>query len=508
VANKELEAARNARAGWARAHGVGIPLPGSAGMELATFRVEVGQRRSREGSMATVLEQGARQADGLADRYAAVRALSETLCEPLATEDYVVQSMPDVSPTKWHLAHTSWFFETFILKPHHAGYREIDAAYPFLFNSYYVQAGERHCRAQRGYISRPTVAQVFDYRHHVDAAMQELLQGPGAEDVAPLVEIGLNHEQQHQELMLTDIKHVFSVNPLRPAYRPGAGSDAAIPRPGAGSDAGLPRTGGASDEALQGTGVVGAAALPGNGVAPLRWIGFDGGLHEIGHDGSGFSYDNESPRHRVFLEPYELASRAVTNGEYLEFMAAGGYERAELWLSMGWATVQEQQWSEPFYWERREGEWWHYTLTGMRPVDPAEPASHLSYFEVDAFARWAGARLPTEAEWEVAAATVPVVGNFVEDGQFHPRAASTADGLQQMFGDVWEWTQSQYTAYPGYRAPAGALGEYNGKFMCNQFVLRGGSCATSRSHIRPTYRNFFPPDATWQFTGARLARSL
>jgi ergothioneine biosynthesis protein EgtB len=419
--------------------------------------------------MATVMRE-AGPAAGLAARYAAVRALTESLCEPLVTEDYVVQSMPDVSPTKWHLAHTSWFFETFILKPHLPHYREIDATYPFLFNSYYVQAGERHCRAQRGYISRPTVAEVFAYRAHVDAALHELLGSAAAEQVAPLVEIGLHHEQQHQELLLTDIKHVFSVNPLRPVYRERQPDE--------------PRVAG-----------------------PLEWVGFDGGVHEIGHDGDGFAYDNESPRHRVYLEPFELASRPVTNGEYLEFMADGGYARPELWLSMGWATVQEQQWSEPFYWERRDGEWWSYTLSGMRPVDPAEPAVHLSYFEADAFARWAGARLPTEAEWEVAAAgSVAADGNFVEDGRLHPRPAPAGAGLQQLHGDVWEWTQSQYTAYPGYAPPAGALGEYNGKFMCNQFVLRGGSCATSRTHIRSTYRNFFPPDATWQFTGARLAR--
>jgi ergothioneine biosynthesis protein EgtB len=428
--------------------------------------------------MATVLERVGKDS-ALAQRYAAVRALSERLCEPLATEDYVVQSMPDVSPTKWHLAHTSWFFETFLLKPHLPDYREIDATYPFLFNSYYVQAGERHCRAQRGYISRPTVAEVFAYRHHVDDAMQRLLE-TSADDVASLVEIGLNHEQQHQELMLTDIKHVFSVNPLRPAYRRAA--DAAD-----------------SENA--------ADASAGSMTPPLRWVGFEGGLREIGHAGDGFAYDNESPQHRVYIEPFELASRLVTAGEYLEFMADGGYERADLWLSLGWATVQENEWSEPFYWERRDGEWWHYTLDGMKRVAAEEPVTHLSYFEADAFARWAGARLPTEAEWEVAASTVPVTGSFVESGALHPRAATAAgDGLQQMFGDAWQWTQSQYSPYPGYTAPAGALGEYNGKFMCNQFVLRGGSCATPATHIRPTYRNFFPPETTWQFTGLRLAR--
>ncbi|HSJ23156.1 MAG TPA: ergothioneine biosynthesis protein EgtB [Longimicrobiales bacterium] len=436
--------------------------------------------------MATVVRQDP-AADNLTARYDRVRELSEQLCEPLATEDYVVQSMEDVSPTKWHLAHTSWFYETFILKPHLPGYRELNPAYAYLFNSYYMQAGERHCRAQRGYISRPTVAEVFQYRHHVDEAMRSLLggaavAGPGgnaagegvAADpaaVARLLEIGLNHEQQHQELMLTDIKHVFSVNPLRPAYRTATGSPEASPQ-----------------------------------TPALEWADFEGGLCEIGHDGAGFSYDNESPRHRVWLEPFQLANRLVTAGEYMEFMADGGYQRPELWLSMGWATLQEQDWSEPFYWEQRDGAWMHYTLAGMRPVDPAEPICHLSYFEADAFARWAGARLPTEPEWEVAAATVPVRGNFVEDGVLHPAPASSAGGLQQIFGDVWEWTSSQYTPYPGYTPPPGALGEYNGKFMCNQFVLRGGSCATSQTHIRATYRNFFPPDATWQFSGLRLAR--
>jgi ergothioneine biosynthesis protein EgtB len=420
--------------------------------------------------MGTVLE--AAGSTTLAERYTHVRRFSEALCEPLATEDYVVQSMEDVSPTKWHLAHTTWFFETFILRPHVHAYREFDPSFAFLFNSYYVQAGERHCRAQRGYISRPTVAEVFAYRRHVDAAMAQFLDGGDAgvaPEIEPLVEIGLNHEQQHQELMLTDIKHVFGVNPLRPAYRQ------------------------EPTRAL--------AAAP-----PMGWVEFAGGVHRIGHDGAGFAYDNEAPRHRAYLEPYALATRLVTNGEYLDFMRDGGYERAELWLSMGWATVQENDWSEPFYWERRDDEWWHYTLGGMRPVEAAGPVTHLSYFEADAYARWAGARLPTEAEWEIAAAGIEVDGNFAGAGVPHPAAAADAAGLQQMFGDAWEWTQSQYVAYPGYRPPPGALGEYNGKFMCNQFVLRGGSCATPPGHVRRTYRNFFPPEATWQFTGLRLAR--
>jgi ergothioneine biosynthesis protein EgtB len=419
---------------------------------------------------------------GLAGSYAAVRAFSESLCDGLATEDYVVQSMPDVSPTKWHLAHTSWFFETFILRPYAPGYTPLDEQYAFLFNSYYVHAGERHCRAQRGYISRPTVAEVHAYRRHVDVAMEELVGGADEgllRVLHPLVELGIHHEQQHQELMLTDIKHVFAVNPLRPAFRP--------------------QPGGAADS---GGGPAAATGTPG-------WIEHEGGLVRIGHDGQGFAYDNEAPRHDVYLQPFALSDRLVTNGEYLAFMEDGGYGRAELWLSMGWAHITEHGWSEPFYWERRDGAWWSYTLAGMREIDPAEPVVHLSFYEADAYARWAGARLPTEAEWETAAAGVPVTGNLADSGRFHPAPAAPAtggDGPLQMYGDVWEWTRSQYSPYPGYRPAAGALGEYNGKFMCNQFVLRGGSCATSRSHIRATYRNFFPPDATWQFTGLRLAR--
>jgi ergothioneine biosynthesis protein EgtB len=410
----------------------------------------------------------------LVGRYLAVRRFTESLCEGMATEDYVVQSMPDVSPTKWHLAHTSWFFETFVLREHLPEYRPIEEAYAFLFNSYYVHAGERHCRAQRGYISRPTVAEVYEYRAHVDRWMRHLLEHAGPDPLNrldPLVTLGIHHEQQHQELLLTDIKHVFSVNPLRPALR--------------------------------------ASANPGSrDPGPLDWASFPGGVHWIGHEGEGFAYDNEGPRHQQFVQPFRLADRLTTNGEYLAFMADGGYERPELWLSMGWATVQENGWSEPFYWERRDEEWWSYTLSGMRRVDPHEPVCHLSYFEADAFARWAGARLPTEAEWEVAAGSVPVGGNLVESERFHPApAASAGEGKpRQMYGDVWEWTRSQYSPYPGYEAPAGALGEYNGKFMCNQFVLRGGSCATSATHIRRTYRNFFPPEATWQFSGVRLAR--
>lgn len=420
-------------------------------------------------------------AANLLHRYRQVRTLTRSLCDGLEHEDMVVQSMPDVSPTKWHLAHTSWFFETFVLTPHLDGYTPFDPAYAFLFNSYYVQAGERHCRTQRGLLSRPTVSDVLRYRAHVDERMERLLGSPMAQepDVYGLVELGLNHEQQHQELLLTDIKHVFSVNPLRPAYRAGS------PQPSAAHIA--------TQTAAQ---------------TAARWMAFEEGVHWIGHGGEGFAFDNEGPRHRVFLEAFALGSRLVTNAEYRAFMADGGYRRAELWLSLGWATVQAQQWSRPFYWEHADGEDRCFTLAGLQALEPDEPVTHLSYFEADAYARWAGARLPSEAEWEVAARQAPAQGNFVESGALHPSAAPAGEGLQQMFGDVWEWTRSPYDAYPGFAPAAGAVGEYNGKFMCNQFVLRGGSCATAQSHIRPTYRNFFPPEATWQFTGLRLARDI
>jgi ergothioneine biosynthesis protein EgtB len=405
--------------------------------------------------------------------YRAVRSASERLCDPLVTEDYVVQSMPDVSPTKWHLAHTTWFFETFVLTPHAPGYVPFDPAFKFLFNSYYVTVGDRHCRQNRGQLSRPTVSEVYAYRRHVDGAMARLLADASpamAETLRPLMDIGLNHEQQHQELMLTDLKHVFWVNPLRPAYRP-------------------------------------AATSPVVEMAPLRWIKFGGGVRQIGWNGDdGFAFDNESPRHKVYLDPFELGSRLVTNGEYKQFMANGGYGRADCWLSTGLATAKAEDWRAPLYWIEQDGQWFNHTLSGLRPVVDAEPVCHLSYFEADAFARWAGARLPTEAEWEVASETVPMTGPFVEGGNGHPAPAGGGDGLQQMFGEVWQWTASAYLGYPGFRPPPGALGEYNGKFMCNQFVLRGGSVATPASHMRRTYRNFFPPDARWQFTGLRLAR--
>lgn len=473
---------------------------------------------------------GGEGAARLAERYLEVRRFTERLTSGLAPEDMVVQSMPDVSPTKWHLAHTSWFFEQFVLLPHLSGYSPYNPAYLYLFNSYYHQAGERHCRDQRGYISRPTVAEVIRYRRQVDLAIADLLAGLDEarfRTVEPLITLGLHHEQQHQELLLTDIKHVFSVNPLRPAYCEAHG-------------------GGAEEGSAE--------------VGPLTWVGFAGGVREIGHGGDGFAYDNEGPRHLQYVMPFEVANRLVTNGEYLEFIEDGGYRRPELWLSLGWAAVEQHGWTAPFYWEQGDDGWFIFTLAGPRPLDPSEPVSHLTYFEADAYARWAGARLPTEAEWEVAASSLPIEGNFVESGRYHPAplvetttspppsppAGSTLLGgvaalgatepaallslrdaelvlhdggtgevgattgvsvpLRQFFGDLWEWTASPYTPYPGFRPAPGAIGEYNGKFMCNQYVLRGGSCATSRSHIRPTYRNFFPPDASWQFTGVRLAR--
>jgi ergothioneine biosynthesis protein EgtB len=383
--------------------------------------------------------------------------------------------MPDCSPTKWHLAHVSWFFETFLLKPSVSDYQPLNPEYAYLFNSYYNAAGDKYPRPQRGLISRPTVDEVYRFRRYVDEHVLDLLETAGEGDlakVAPIVTLGLHHEQQHQELIVTDLKHMLSYNPLHPVY---------VDRP----------------------------PNPAIDVAPMGWLEYPEGVCWIGHEGNDFAFDNEEARHREFIQAFRLASRPVTNAEYLSFMQDGGYERPEFWLSMGWATVQREGWRAPLYWEEDDGAWRQYTLAGFRAVDSAEPMTHISYFEADAYARWAGARLPTEAEWEVAAAGVPIDGNFVESGRFHPQplnGAAENAGLSQMFGDVWEWTRSSYSPYPGFRIAPGALGEYNGKFMCNQYVLRGGSCATPRSHIRPTYRNFFPPEARWQFSGVRLAQ--
>lgn len=410
----------------------------------------------------------------LAARFREVRATTESLCAPLETEDYVVQSMPDASPAKWHLAHTGWFFETFILAPESNGRGVAPGEYAYLFNSYYNALGERIARGRRGLLSRPTVAEVYRYRAQVDEGITALLESAddaALQRLAPLMVLGLNHEQQHQELILTDLKHLFAANPVRPAYR-GRVPDLTADEP-----------------------------------PPTRWLDYGGGLGEIGFDGADFAFDNESPRHKVYTAPYRLAGRLVTNGEYLRFVEDRGYERPEFWLSDGWNACQTQGWTSPLYWEKGEDSWRLMTLSGVRELTVGEPVCHVSFYEADAFARWSDARLPTEAEWELAATDVPALGNFLESDHYHPRPLSAAaTGLQQVFGDVWEWTASPYTPYPGYRPAAGALGEYNGKFMCNQMVLRGGSCATPRSHIRPTYRNFFPPDARWQFSGIRLAK--
>ena len=405
------------------------------------------------------------------DRYQQVRSWSVKLCEPLERDDYGVQTMPDVSPPKWHLAHTTWFFEAFLLQPHSRDYPLFHDRYGYLYNSYYEAVGDRHPRPQRGLLSRPTVPEIYQYRAHVDSWMERFLAqlDPGS-SLWDLVELGLHHEQQHQELLLTDIKHILAVNPLFPVYHPG--SNPTTPQPPA---------------------------------PPLTWHEHPGGLMDIGHDpAEGFAFDNESPRHRVYVEAFTLGSRLITNGEYLAFMEAGGYQHAHYWLSEGWFRVNQEQWRSPLYWHWRDGAWWLMTLQGLKPLPLDEPVSHVSYFEADAYATWRGCRLPTEAEWELVARDQPQVGNFVETQAFHPRVAQ-GEGLQQLYGDVWEWTQSAYLPYPGFKVAPGAIGEYNGKFMCNQMVLRGGSCATSQSHIRPTYRNFFPPDARWQFTGIRLA---
>jgi len=413
-------------------------------------------------------------ADALAQRYRAVRAATLALAEPLSAEDCALQSMPDTSPTKWHLAHTSWYFETFALEPALPGYRPFEPAFRVLFNSYYNGVGPQYARPQRGLLTRPSLAEVHAYREHVDRHLLALLED-GKLDAAmrEVVLLGTHHEQQHQELILTDVLHLLAQNLLAPVYRESAARSAR-------ADAG-----------------------------DARFVAFPGGVREVGHAGAGFAFDNEGPRHRVYLEPFALARRPVTNREFLAFVDAGGYRDPEPWLADGWAAVQRQGWEAPLYWQRRDGAWWTFTLGGLRELALDEPVTHVSFYEADAFARWAGARLPTEMEWEVAAANgAAIAGNFAESGVLHPRPAPPSDppGLVQLFGDVWEWTRSAYAPYPGYAPPAGALGEYNGKFMSNQIVLRGGSCATPADHIRASYRNFFYPDARWQFSGIRLAK--
>ncbi|MCZ6462764.1 MAG: ergothioneine biosynthesis protein EgtB [Proteobacteria bacterium] len=414
----------------------------------------------------------------LGEQYREVRATTSRLREPLSEEDCTVQSMEDASPAKWHLAHTSWFFETFVLEAIDPNYRCFHPEFRVLFNSYYNSVGDQHPRPRRGLLSRPPLHDVLRYREHVDEQMMHLLDPrrnePLPAGIADVIELGLHHEQQHQELILTDAKHMLSCNPLRPAYHRD-----------------LPSTAPAE-------------------VKPLRWHWREAGTRWIGHEGSDFSFDNERPRHRVFLDSFEFASRPVVNGEYLAFMEDGGYQRPELWLSDGRATSLDEDWNAPLYWEKRDGVWMVMTLAGLRKLRLDEPVCHVSYFEADAYATWVCARLPNEAEWEVMASEVPEVeGNFIENGLLHPVPTPAGDpesGPAQLFGDVWEWTQSAYGSYPGYSPPEGALGEYNGKFMCSQMVLRGGSCATPRSHIRATYRNFFYPASRWQFSGIRLAR--
>jgi ergothioneine biosynthesis protein EgtB len=428
--------------------------------------------------MSTSLRQSdaATDVSDLSQRYRSVRQMTETICAPLTAEDQMVQSTPEASPAKWHQAHTTWFFETFLLSASVPGYRSFDDRFSYLFNSYYKQLGEHPNRLTRSYFSRPTLDEVQHYRAHVDEHMLRWLRSGISSEAAALVTIGLNHEQQHQELILTDAKHALWSNPLRPAYRVSTHADSA-PSP-------------QNEQAA---------------LAHLRFESFPGGLHRVGHSGSDFAFDSESPSHEVFLYPYQLASRLVTNREFLDFMRDSGYSRPELWLSDGWDTVANR-WNAPLYWENRDGQWWYYTMSGMKPVDLDAPVCHVSLYEADAYARWADARLATEFEWELAARDLPVTGNLLETNALEPRPALRSNSLTQMFGDVWEWTSSPYIAYPGFTPAAGALGEYNGKFMCNQIVLRGGSCATPASHIRATYRNFFPPSARWQFMGIRLAR--
>jgi ergothioneine biosynthesis protein EgtB len=429
--------------------------------------------------------------DLLRDRFHQIRKFTDSLRAGLEPEDCVVQSMPDVSPTKWHLAHTTWFFETFILRKFVPGYCAEIPEYAYLFNSYYNAAGDMHRRDLRGLISRPTVSQAQRYRASIDSHIDDLLSNPDEallDEVEPILVLGIHHEQQHQELLITDIKHVLAQNPLYPVFRAAKAQSPSGPK----------------------------ISTDGSPVRPDQCVEFDQQIAEIGHNGDGFAYDNEGPRHQALVPAFSLATRPVTNGEYIAFIEDNGYSRPEFWLSLGWMTVNEQRWNAPLYWTKRDGAWWNFTLSGLRRVNESEPVTHVSYFEADAYANWAGARLPTEFEWERAALSCPIEGNFVEAELFHPAVVSAASAdkskkgqpLQQMFGDVWEWTRSAYSPYPGYRAAPGALGEYNGKFMCNQYVLRGGSCATSRTHIRRTYRNFFQPEKRWQFTGIRLARDL
>jgi ergothioneine biosynthesis protein EgtB len=409
------------------------------------------------------------------EEYLSIRQVTRALAAPLSAEDCAIQSMQDASPVKWHLAHTTWFFETFVLQPHLEGYRPFESSYRVLFNSYYNTVGDKHPRSERGMLSRPGLDEVLRYRDYVDQAIFSLLSAMRLPaEVTGLIELGLHHEQQHQELILTDVKHLFSRNPLKPTYQKQ-----------------LPLT-------------------PVRACEP-RWLAFEEGRYEVGHSGPGFCFDNETPRHRIWLDAFQIASHPVTNGDFIDFIDDDGYQRPELWLSAGWDTVTAGRWNGPQYWEHRDDQWYAFTLHGEESVDFKAPVCHISFFEAEAFARWADGRLPTEAEWEVAARDAPLTGNLLEQGRLHPVAPcdDPRDGiLAQAFGDAWEWTRSDYKPYPGFRPVSGAVGEYNGKFMCGQYVLRGGSCVTPLSHIRATYRNFFPPEARWQFSGLRLARDV
>jgi ergothioneine biosynthesis protein EgtB len=413
----------------------------------------------------------------LSEHYKRIRSLSEKLASKLQNEDTILQAMPDVSPPKWHLAHTTWFFERFILKDKDPSYVPYHPKFDYLFNSYYETIGSYHPRHSRGVLSRPSMDEVYDYRRHVNEAILILLNDYGdqvPEEIQGLVEIGLQHEQQHQELLLTDVKYNFSCNPLLPSYAESTGRDK-------------------------------------SGVkTETTFVNMEGGLVEIGFTGVGFSFDNERPRHKVWIDPYKLASHPVTNGEYLAFIEAGGYEQPEHWLSDGWAAVKKEKWKHPLYWRKTEDGWQTFTLSGEKKLNLDEPVCHVSFYEAYAFARWSGKRLPTESEWEHTIAAIPIEGNFVENESYHPvvSESNTQSTIKKAYGDVWEWTNSPYTSYPQSKPLDGALGEYNAKFMCNQMVLKGGSCVTSRSHIRPTYRNFFQADKRWQFSGIRLAEDF
>ncbi|UEM23162.1 ergothioneine biosynthesis protein EgtB [Skermanella mucosa] len=413
----------------------------------------------------------------LVRRFMRVRGRTVGLAAPLTPEDQIIQSMADVSPTKWHLAHTTWFFEVFVLNRYAQGYTAFDERFGYLFNSYYNNLGSRHPRPHRGMLSRPSADEVQRYRDHVNAACLRLIRQVPDEtlgELSKILTLGFNHEQQHQELILTDIKHVFWSNPLLPAYQS-------------------------------------AQNQPGATTAPQKWFEHAGGLVQIGcdGDGTGFCFDNETPRHHTYVQPFRFAGRPVTCGEYREFIEAGGYDKPKYWLSDGWNEVEAQQWRAPLYWQKQHGDWHVFTLSGLRPMVESDPVCHVSFYEAAAYAAWAGKRLPTEAEWELFGRTQQVDGNLMECGTLHPMASPCAGmGPWQMFGDVWEWTASPYSPYPGFKAPPGAVGEYNGKFMCNQMVLRGGSCVTPSDHVRATYRNFFPPAARWQFAGFRLAEDI